>query len=394
MALALADRLHGVESSPTLALAAKAKALVKAGKPVLDFTVGEPDFPTPDHIKRAAIAAIENNHTKYTPAAGIPELRNAIANDLHRRLGDPIKYASAEVMVSCGAKQALYNALQVLCNPDDGLIFLAPYWVSYKPLVKLAGAKPVILNTREQDGYQPDANLVKAAISPKTRAIILNSPSNPTGAVLSNRTLKELAAVVQGARHDDSLFIISDEIYDQIVFAPAKPCSIVQVEPALVNQIILVNGVSKSYSMTGWRIGYVAGPKNVIDAMSALQSHSTSNPTSISQHAALEAITGDQGEVQRMANEFERRRDALVGGLNRISGLSCLNPQGAFYAWCNVSRLGQSAETIASRWLDEINLAVVPGEGFGSSSHVRFSFATSLQVIDEALDRLKQWTRP
>ena len=389
----LADRLRTVENSPTLALAAKAKALAKEGKPVLDFTAGEPDFPTPDHIKRAALQAIERNETKYTPAAGLPELRSAIANDLHRRLGDPITYNSAEVMVSCGAKQALYNALQVLCNPDDEVIILAPYWVSYEPLVKLADARPVILNTREQDGYQPDANSVKAAISPKTKAIILNSPSNPTGTVLSDRTLRELAAVVKGARRDDSLFIISDEIYDQIVFAPAKPCSIVQVEPTLINQTILVNGVSKSYSMTGWRIGYAAGPKNVIDAMSALQSHSTSNPTSISQHAALEAITGDQSEVQRMAREFERRRDVLVSGLNRISGLSCFNPHGAFYAWCNVSQLRASAEVIARRWLEEILLAVVPGEGFGSASHVRFSFAASLETIDNALQRLQRWLK-
>lgn len=392
MALALADRLRDVESSPTLALAAKAKALVKAGKPVLDFTVGEPDFHTPEHIKRAAVQAIERNQTRYTPAAGIPELRSAIANDLHRRLGDPIKYAAAEVIVSCGAKQALYNALQVLCDPGDEVIILAPYWVSYEPLVKLAAAKPVILNTREQDGYQPDANLVKAAMSPKTRALILNSPSNPTGAVLNDRTLKELAAAVKGARSDDSLFIISDEIYDQLVFAPAKPCSIVQIEPALIDRTIVVNGVSKTYAMTGWRIGYAAGPKHVIDAMTALQSHSTSNPTSISQHAALAALTGDQTEVARMTEEFRRRRDRLVTGLNTLPGLSCLMPDGAFYAWCNVSRLGQPAETIASRWLEEINLAVVPGEGFSSASHVRFSFATPLQVIDEALERLRRWT--
>lgn len=393
MALALADRLHGVESSPTLALAAKAKALAKAGKPVLDFTVGEPDFPTPDHIKRAALQAIDRNQTRYTPAAGILELRSAIASDLHRRLGDPIQYAPAEVMVSCGAKQALYNALQVLCNPGDEVIILAPYWVSYEPLVKLAAAKPVIVNTLERDGYQPDANSVKAAMSPKTRALILNSPSNPTGAVLSDRTLKELAAVVKGARSDDSLFIISDEIYDQIVFAPAKPCSIVQIEPALIDRTIVVNGVSKTYAMTGWRIGYAAGPKHVIDAMTALQSHSTSNPTSISQHAALAALTGDQAEVRRMAGEFHQRRDRLVDGLQSVKGLSCFMPQGAFYAWCNVSRLGQPAEAIASRWLEEINLAVVPGEGFGSSSHVRFSFATSLDVIDEALTRLGKWLK-
>ncbi|MBI2104603.1 MAG: pyridoxal phosphate-dependent aminotransferase [Candidatus Omnitrophica bacterium] len=386
-----ADRTEGITGSPTLALAAKAKALAKAGKPVLDFTAGEPDFPTPQAVKAAAVKAIEQNCTKYTPVAGIPELRQAIANDLHRRLGDPIKYAAAEVMVSCGAKHALYNALQVLCDPGDEVIVLAPYWVSYEPLVRLAGAAPVFVETREADGFQPDPAAVKRTITSKTRAIILNSPSNPTGAVIEESRLKALAAALKGARADDSLCIISDEIYDQIVFPPARARSIVQVDPTLIDRTILVNGVSKSYSMTGWRIGYAAGPKNVIDAMINLQSHSTSNPASISQYAALEAITGDQREVQRMAGEFQRRRDALVGGLNEIPGLSCFNPQGAFYAWCNISGLKQPADAIAARWLEDALIATVPGEGFGSREHVRFSFATSLPTIEEALQRLAKW---
>ncbi len=385
----IAQRLRQVETSPTLALAAKAKALLQAGKPVLDFTAGEPDFPTPQPVKTAAIKAIEQNRTKYTPVAGIAELRSAIANNFATRLG--VKYAAAEVMVSCGAKHSLYNALQAICDPGDEVLILSPYWVSYPTQVALADAKPVVVQTREQDGFQPDVNAVLAAITPKTKAIILNSPSNPTGAVINERILEELAAAVKGARRDDSLFIISDEIYDQIVFAPAKPYSIVQAEPKLIDQTILVNGVSKSYSMTGWRIGYAAGPKHVIDAMIALQSHSTSNPTSISQYAALEAITGEQGEVQRMAREFERRRDALVGGLNKIPGLSCFNPQGAFYAWCNISGLKQPADLVAARWLEEALVAVVPGEGFGSAAHVRFSFATSLETIDEGLKRLAKW---
>ena len=387
--IALADRLRHIEGSPTLALAATAKALAKAGKPVLDFTAGEPDFPTPPAIKAAAIKAIEHNCTKYTPVAGILELRKAIANTLARRLGRP--YADAEVMVTCGAKQALYNALQVLCNPGDEVVVLTPHWVSYEPLVLLAAAKPVFVETTEADGFQPDPAAVKRAITSKTKAIILNSPSNPTGAVIEESRLKELAAVLKGARSDESLFMISDEIYDQIVFPPARSYSIVQVDPTLIDRTILVNGVSKSYSMTGWRIGYAAGPKNVIDAMINLQSHSTSNPTSISQYAALEAITGDQREVQRMAEEFQRRRDALVGGLNGIPGLSCFNPQGAFYAWCNISGLKQPADTIASRWLEEAFIATVPGEGFGSRTHVRFSFATSRETIQEGVTRLTQW---
>ena len=385
----VAERLRGVEASPTLALAAKAKALKDAGKPVVDFTAGEPDFPTPQAVKEAAVKAIAQNRTKYTPVAGIKELRVAIANTLAHRLGT--KYAEAEVMVSCGAKQALYNALQVICNPGDEVIIFKPYWVSYEPLVLLAAATPKFVETREADGFQPDPAAVKRAITPKTKAIILNSPSNPTGAVIEESRLKELAAVVKGARSEGSLFVISDEIYDQVLFNGTVCRSIAQVAPDLLDQIILVNGVSKTYSMTGWRIGYAAGPKNVLDAMATLQSHSTSNPTSISQYAALEALTGDQGSVREMVQEFQRRRDRLVNGLNALPGLSCFNPQGAFYAWCNVSTLGLPADTVARRWLEEVFLAIVPGEGFGSAQHVRFSFATSIGVIEEGLSRLKQW---
>ena len=389
--MTLADRLQSIEDSPTLALAAKAKELAKSGKAVLDFTVGEPDFPTPAPIKDAAVQAIQANRTKYTPVAGIPELRSAIANDLHRRLGDPIKYSAAEVMVSCGAKHVLYNALQVICNPGDEVILLSPYWVSYKPLVQLADAKPVIVETHEQNGFQPEMPAIRAAITPKTKAIILNSPSNPTGAVIKESILSELGGVVKGARRDDSLFIISDEIYDQIVFPPAKASSIVQTNPELIDRTILVNGVSKSYSMTGWRIGYAAGPQNVIAAMITLQSHSTSNPTSISQYAALNALTGEQQPVQQMREEFQKRRDRIVDGLNRLKPLSCFKPDGAFYAWVNVKRLGASADVIAAQWLDEALIAAVPGEGFGAPGYIRLSFATSLETIDQALERLSQW---
>ncbi len=381
----LADRLRTVESSPTLALAAKAKALVKEGKPVLDFTAGEPDFPTPDHIKRAAIDAIQGNHTKYTPAAGILELRSAIASDLLRRLD--LKYAPAEVMVCTGAKQALYNALQALCDPGDEVLVFSPYWVSYLPLVSLAGAKPAVIETREEERFQPDLSVVNAAITPRTKVMILNSPSNPTGAVIEPQRLKALSELALARQ----VFVISDEIYDQIVFPPVQVRSIVQENRQAIERVILVNGVSKTYAMTGWRIGYAAGPQHVIDAMTALQSHSTSNPTSISQHAALAALTGDQAGVARMVVEFHRRRDRLVNGLNGLPGVSCMMPDGAFYAWCNVGRLGASAETIARRWLEEALVAVVPGEGFGSASHVRFSFAASLETIDETLQRLEQW---
>lgn len=381
----IAQRLRHVEASPTLALAAKAKALLQAGKPVLDFTAGEPDFPTPQPVKAAAVNAIEQNRTTYTPVAGIPELRAAIAADLNTRLGT--SYGAAEVLVSCGAKHALYNALQAVCDPGDEVLVLSPYWVSYPPLVQLAGGTPVIIETQEAERFQPDPAAVEAAVTQRTRAIILNSPSNPTGALIDRERLAALARTV--LKHE--LLVITDEIYDQIVFPPDRSVSIAQVEPGLRGQTLIVNGVSKSYRMTGWRIGYAAGPKNVIDAMIALQSHSTSNPASISQYAALEAITGDQSDVQRMAGEFQRRRDVLVAGLNTIPGLSCFNPQGAFYAWCNVSGLKQPAEAVAARWLDEALVAVVPGEGFGSGEHVRFSFAAPMESIEEALARLAKW---
>lgn len=389
MGALVADRLRGIEASATLALAAKAKALRQAGKPVLDFTAGEPDFPTPQPIKDAGVRAIQENRTKYTPAGGIPELRKAIANDLGHRLKLP--YADAEVMVSCGAKHALYNAFQTICEPGDEVIILAPYWVSYDPLVRLADAIPKIVHTHESEGFQPDPAAIKSAINARTKAIVLNSPSNPTGAVIQKPRLEKIADMIRRSGSGDKLIVISDEIYDQIVFESAQSYSIAQIARDLIDQIILINGVSKSYSMTGWRIGYAAGPKNIIDAMTNLQSHSTSNPTSISQYAALAALTGDQSSVSEMRNQFQQRRDRLVNGLNQLSGLSCVMPQGAFYAWCNISKMKQTADAIAAKWLEEALIAVVPGESFGSKNHVRFSFATSLDTINEGLARLKKW---
>jgi len=383
----IAARLQGVESSPTLALAAKAKALIKAGKNVLDFTAGEPDFPTPDPVKQAAIQAIHANRTTYTPVAGIPELRAAIAEQVSKRLG--LSYESSQVLVTCGAKHALYNALQAVCQEGDEVIVLSPYWVSYPPLVQLAGAKAVLIETHEHDRFQPDVQAVEAAMTERTKALVLNSPSNPTGMLIEESVLAKLARLAR----ERELVVISDEIYDQIVFPPNQPRSIVQVDPTLADHALIINGVSKTYSMTGWRIGYAVGPQALIEPMTALQSHATSNPTSISQHAALEAITGDQRPVSQMIKEFQRRRDRLVNGLNQLPGLSCLIPQGAFYTWCNISRLGQPASTMAARLLEEALLAVVPGEGFGSSEHVRLSFATSLETIEEALGRFDRWLK-
>ncbi len=385
--IVLADRLRHVEGSPTLALAAKAKALAKAGQPVLDFTAGEPDFPTPEHIKQAGIRAITENHTRYTPVAGIPELRAAIAASVNGSRHSP--YQPSQTIVTCGTKHALFNVFQALCQPGDEVIVFCPYWVSFPALVHLSGATPKIVPTTEADGFVPDPARLEAAITSATRAIIVNSPNNPTGAVIDTDRLK---AIAQIARKRD-LIVISDEIYDQLVYPPARHVSILQADPGIVEQTVIVGGVSKSYSMTGWRIGFAAGPQPWIEAMINLQSHSTSNPTSISQDAALAALTGDQEPVARMRAEFQQRRDRLVDGLNRLPGLGCVAPAGAFYAWCNISKLGHSADVIAARWLEEALVVTVPGEGFGESRYVRLSFAVSLQTIDEGLQRLEQWTK-
>ena len=379
----LADRLRYVEGSPTLALAAKAKALAKTGKSVMDFTAGEPDFPTPDAIKQAGIKAIETNQTTYTPVPGIPELRAAIAASVNQQRGT--SYQPSQVIVTCGTKHALFNVFQALCQPGDEVIVLSPYWVSFPPLVHLSGAKPVIVEARDE--FLPDPRAVRAALSNATKAIIINSPSNPTGAVIDEA---RLAAIAQLARERD-LLVVSDEIYDQLVYPPARHTSIVRIDPKVIDQTILVGGVSKTYSMTGWRIGYALGPQAWIEAMITLQSHSTSNPASISQHAALSALTGDQQPVARMRGEFQRRRDRIVEGLNRLPGLRCAKPDGAFYAWCSVRGLGQPAAAIAARWLEDALVATVPGDGFGAPDYIRFSFATSLETIDEGLRRLGQW---
>ena len=381
----LADRLKYIEGSPTLALAAKAKALAKAGKPVLDFTAGEPDFPTPEPIKQAGIRAIQANHTTYTPVAGIPELRAAIASTVNRQRSTA--YQPSQTIVTCGTKHALFNVFQVLCQPGDEVLVLSPYWVSFPSLVQLSGATPIIVETSEEDGFVPDVDAVRARISDATKAIIVNSPSNPTGAVIPQELLSAIARLAQ----ERNLIVVSDEIYDQLVYPPARHVSIVQAAPELIDQTIIVGGVSKTYSMTGWRIGYAVGPQPWIEAMINVQSHSTSNPASISQHAALAALTGDQTSVAQMRAAFQERRDRMVSGLNRLPGLRCTMPGGAFYAWCNVAALGQPASVTAAQWLEDALVATVPGEAFGSSAFIRLSFAASAEAIDEGLSRLSKW---
>jgi aspartate aminotransferase len=388
----LAARVAKIKPSETLAITAKANALKAEGRDVIGFGAGEPDFDTPVNIKTAAIRAIEAGFTKYTPVGGTDELKDAIIGKLKR--DNALEYKRSQVVVSCGAKHTLYNLAQALFEAGDEVIIPAPYWVSYPDIVVLAGGQPVIVDTLEKDGFKMKPEQLKAAITPRTRAVVINSPSNPTGAAYSPEELKALAAVVL----DSEILVISDDIYEKIIYASFPFANIATVEPKMKDRTIVVNGVSKAYAMTGWRIGYAAGPDQIIAAISKIQSQNTSNPASISQKASVEALNGDQGVVAAMALEFRKRRDVIVQLLNEINGIKCTLPEGAFYVFPNVAEIyGRSyrgkkitnSTELIDYLLDEANVATVPGAAFGSDSHIRLSYATSLKNIEEGLKRIK-----
>ena len=388
----LASRVAKVKPSETLAITAKANALRAQGRDVIGFGAGEPDFDTPDHIKQAAIRAIEAGFTKYTPVGGTDELKDAIIAKL--KTDNRLEYKRSQVVVSCGAKHTLYNLAQALFEEGDEVIIPAPYWVSYPDIVVLAGGTPVILNTLEKDGFKMKPEQLKAAITGRTRAVIFNGPSNPTGAAYSPDELKALAAVLA----DTDIFAISDDIYEKILYADFPFANLAMAEPRLKDRTIVVNGVSKAYAMTGWRIGYAAGPEEIIGAISKIQSQNTSNPTSISQKASVAALAGDQQVVSMMVAEFKKRKDAIVDALNNIPGIHCPMPEGAFYVFPNVSALyGRSYEgkkisnstEFIEYLLDGANVATVPGVAFGSDDHIRLSYATSLKNIEEGVRRIK-----
>lgn len=378
----LSARITAVAPSSTLVITAKAKALKAQGVDVVNLAGGEPDFDTPAHIKAAAVAAIQEGFTKYTPTAGIPELRAAIATSLTAEIGVP--YQPSEVVVTNGAKQALYNALQVLCRPGDEVLIPSPYWVSYPEMVTLAGATPVFVKTSMDNRFRLTVESVERAVTAKTRLLLLNSPSNPTGSVLPKASLLPLADFA--ARRN--LLVISDEIYDKLSYDEPH-ASLVQCGPALRERTLVVNGVSKAFAMTGWRIGWAAGPQPIIDAMITLQDHATSNPSSISQRAALAALTGDASTITRMAEEFKARRDWLVEALRTVPGVSCVPPQGAFYAFCDIAASGLTSTVFAERLLAEQHVAVIPGAGFGWDTHIRLSFCNSRAALDEGVRRLR-----
>ena len=388
----LASRVAKVKPSETLAITAKANALRAQGRDVIGFGAGEPDFDTPDHIKQAAIRAIEAGFTKYTPVGGTDELKDSIIAKL--KTDNRLEYKRSQVVVSCGAKHTLYNLAQALFEEGDEVIIPAPYWVSYPDIVVLAGGTPVILNTLEKDGFKMKPEQLKASITPRTRAVIFNGRSNPTGAAYSPDELKALAAVLA----DTDIFAVSDDIYEKILYADFPFANIVMADSRLKDRTIVVNGVSKAYAMTGWRIGYAAGPEEIIGAISKIQSQNTSNPTSISQKAAVAALTGDQHVVSMMVAEFEKRKNCIVEALNDIPGIQCLMPGGAFYVFPNVSALyGRSYEgkkiTNSTEFieylLDVANVATVPGAAFGSDDHIRLSYATSLTNIEEGVRRIR-----
>jgi aspartate aminotransferase len=388
----LSERSQKIKPSATLAIDAKAKAMKAQGLDVLNFGVGEPDFDTPEHIKEAAVKALKDGFTKYTAVGGIDELKEAIIKKL--AVDNNLDYAKDEVVVSCGAKHSLYNIAQALFNPGDEIIIPVPYWVSYPDQALLNDAEPVFLPTCEQDNFLLNPEELEAKITGRTKALILNSPSNPTGFAYDRKTLESIAGII--VKHN--ILVISDEIYEKLVYDDTKHVSIASLDGEIKKRTIVVNGLSKSHAMTGWRIGYAAGPANIIKAMTSIQSQSTSNPTSIAQKAAVAALTGPQDFTSVMRTEFDRRRRVLVDGLNAIEGISCRNPNGAFYAFPNVSkfygmaagkRLINSSLDMVTYLLEEANMAIVHGEAFGDDRFIRISYATSMDIIKKGLDRMK-----
>ena len=386
----ISSRIAAVAESPTLALNAKAMELKSKGVDVVNFTVGEPDFDTPENVKQAAIDAIRSGFTKYTPVAGIPELRKAIAQKL--KAENFLEYTPEQVIVSCGGKHALFNAFQALCNPNDEVIIPAPYWVTYPEQVKLAGAKPVFARTDASNGFRLKAEDIDRCVTTKTKAVIVNSPNNPTGAVYEAKELKKIASLAA----EDGFYIISDEIYEHLVYDGGHASAAGFGKDAR-ERTIIINGASKTYAMTGWRIGWAAGPLDVVKAMCRLQSQVTSNANSIAQKAYLEALTGTKEPLRAMAAEFRRRRDMLIKGLNAIDGITCAKPNGAFYAFpsiagCLKGSIRNSMD-FSMELLDKARVAVVPGSEFGAEGHIRISYACSTDAIAEGLKRIAEFVR-
>jgi len=395
----LSQRILKVKPSPTLQITALANSLKAQGLDIIGFGSGEPDFDTPQFIKDAAIKAIENGRTKYTPAGGIIELKKAVINKFQR--DNNLEYNKNEVTINCGGKHSFYNLMQVLLNDGDEVIIPSPYWVSYPSMVSLAGGNPVIIETKEDVGFKINLKELEEKITTKTKAIVINSPSNPTGAAYSKEELKAIADII--FKHD--ILVISDDIYESIIYGDYKFSNIAQISEEYKKKTIVLNGISKTYAMTGWRIGYMAGDEKIIKKVETLQSQSTSNPTSISQWAAVEALTGDQSVIGEMVEAFTRRRKLIIDSLNDIENITCLYPDGAFYAFPGVKGIfnmpgweektkkyeaTSNSSKLSSFILEEAQVAVVPGIAFGTDDHIRLSFATSDENIKIGVKRIKK----
>ncbi len=387
----LSGRLNGLEESVTLAITAKSRALKAEGRDIIGFGAGEPDFDTPENIKNAAIKAIKDGHTKYTPVGGINELKDAIIGKFKR--DNNLTYPRDEIIVSCGGKHSIYNLFQAILDHGDEIIIQSPYWVSYPVMAMLAGGVPKVVHTAEASGFKMSKEAFEEHITSRTKAVVINSPSNPTGAAYSAGELKVLAEIAL----KKGILIISDEIYEKLTYDGFHSISIASISDEVRRGSVILNGVSKAYSMTGWRIGYAAGPKAIVKAMTNIQSQSTSNPASISQWAAVEALNGPQRMIGVMVKEFEKRRNAMVEGLNAVKGISAIKPQGAFYVFANISMLFgrrfngkviNNSVDMANYLLDEAGVAVVPGEPFGDDAYIRLSYATSSENVMAGVKRI------
>ena len=382
----LAHQIKQVNPSLTLLITAKAKSLKAQGIDIISLSAGEPDFDTPEFIKEAAIEALRKGVTKYTPAEGTLELRNAIANKLKRDQG--LTYSPDQIVVSCGAKHSIFNLFQVLLNKGDEVLIPSPYWLSYPEMVTLSGGKSVFLETQDADEFKITPSQLEKALTVKTKILVLNSPSNPTGAVYRRKELESLIPLL--LKHPN-VWILSDEIYEKLIYDGRKHVSIAELHPEIAKRTLLVNGHSKAYSMTGWRMGYSACPKEIAEAVSTYQSHTTSNPTSFAQAGALAALEKGEVEVAKMREAFEKRRNLFVSELNKIPKLKAFNPQGAFYVFVNIEATGLDSMKLTERLLEEARVAVVPGAVFGSDRHIRLSFACSEKDLLESSRRLSEW---
>ena len=383
----VSSRIASLEPSMTLAVTAQAAAMIREGKEVCSFGAGEPDADTPEFIKEAAINALNEGKTKYTPSSGLIELREAIAEKL--LVENNLEYSPVQVAVNCGAKHSCFNALFACCDAGDEVIIPAPYWTSYPEMVRMIGAEPVIIETEEKNDWKITAEEFENAMSPKTKMIIINSPGNPTGSVYSEEELRAIAEVAEG----EDILILSDEIYEKLVYDETPHFSIGSISPAVRDLTITVGGFSKAYSMTGWRLGYTAASAEIAKAIDILQSHSTSNATTFAQYGALAALAADQAVIEDMRDEFDVRRQYMLGRLQAISNVSVVEPKGAFYVLVNIGEMGLTSVNFAEKLLSRYEVAVVPGEAFGADKTVRFSYACGLDVIKEGLDRFEKFCR-